>query len=376
MRVCLDVRSRSGGGLPVYINNLVPRLLEARPDFDFVVVGHRDQPVVESVAESIPVPDVGWAGELLWVQTRLPWILSNRGIDVYHALKHPGPLWCPCASVLSLHEVGQYLARRTNPWLEHAYWRYFQPIALDRADHILANSEWTRDVLVSEVGVPRAKVSTVPYGVDPVFRRAGSSERTTTELPEMPSEYLLAVGNINPKKNFGVIVDAMLELSGRRPSLPPLVIAGGRGFRADDFFTHVRDVGLEDRVITTGFVDHETLAGLYHRAELLVYPSLYEAFGLPPVEAMSAGCRVVASDRGAIREVTGGHAFYVRDPTDSGEMAEAIETALDEPEAERQGRVVEGRAWVGRYEWEKAAKTTATVYESVVNGAEGGRTGD
>lgn len=362
MRVCLDVRSRSGGGLPVYIRNLVPRLREARPGFEFVLAGHPDQPLVDGAAESLVLPEVGRAGELLWVQARLPRLLRRRGIDVYHALKHPGPLACPCPDVLSLHEVGQYLRRRTLPWIEHAYWRWFQPLALRRADHVIANSRWTREVLTARLGVPEEKTSAVPYGVDPVFHRARSGE--LPPAPDgVPTEYVLAVGNINPKKNLGVVVDAMRILRDRGRPTPPLVIAGGEGYRADAFFEHVEAARLEDRVTTTGFVGHGTLAGLYRRAEFLVYPSLYEAFGLPPVEAMAAGCRVVASDRGAIRRVTGGHALYIDDPRDPERVAAAMAAALEEPEPAREARRAEAAEWAGRYRWEAAAEATASVYE-------------
>ncbi len=364
MRICLDIRSRSGGGLPVYINSLVPRLLEIGREHEFLLVCHADQHIGAEGPEVIHAPEAARYREFLWVQTGLPGLLRRRAVDVYHALKHLGPLFVDCISILSLHEVGQHLEERTLPIVEHLYWSRMQTLSLRRADHVIAVSDWAKDVVVNKLGVKRSKVTAVPLGVDAVFTTVADlgGASALRERLRIPGRFLLAVGNVSPKKNFGTILEALARLRSPGYSGPPLVIAGGQGFRSEDFFAHVRGLGLGEQVFLTGFLGSHELAHLYRCAEALVYPSLYEAFGLPPIEAMACGCPVITSKRGAIPSVTGGFAWYLDDPTDAEALAAMIRIVLEDRER-RERLVADARAWVRRYSWDAVADATLSVYE-------------
>lgn len=364
MKICLDVRCRSGGGLPVYINNLVPRLLRMGSSHTFLIVMHRGQDLeVEPGVEVVHPPQSGPLRELGWVQAVLPGILDREQIDVYHALKHLGPLRLPCPSVVTLHEVGQYVKARTLPLHEHAYWRFLQPPILRRAAHVIANSEWTKEVAAEQLGLDPSKVTVVPLGLNPTFLE-DSGTRSAVTGHHLPERFVLAVGNISPKKNFGTIVEALATLRGKGISPPDLVIAGGEGYKAQSFWSKVEALGLKNSVHCLGFVQPEALKDLYVRAEALVYPSLYEAFGLPPVEAMACGCPVITTRRGAIPEVTGGFAWFMKHPTDSGSLSDLmIEVSRDRATMER--KTAEAKQWSERYSWDAATLKTLEIYDSI-----------
>jgi glycosyltransferase involved in cell wall biosynthesis len=331
-----------------------------------IVLCHEDQSIEAPGAEILAVPPMSRWREFLWVQTTLPRILRSRRVDVYHAMKHTGPFFPGCACVIGLHEVGQYVEQRTDPLVQYVYWRYVQPFALRRANRVIANSDWARDVAVSKVGVKKNRVTVVPYGIDPVFEREPEDDELSQVRRKfnLPDRYLLAVGNINPKKNHATIVQALHRLAGTGFHTPELVIAGAEGFRAEEFFDLTRRLGLEDRVHCTGFVEPHTLALLYRGADILVYPSLYEAFGLPPIEAMACNTPVITTPRGAIPQVTGGFAWYLEDPTDAAGLADFIRQLLEDRD-ERQTRVVQARQWVRRYSWTSAAENTLAVYSEM-----------
>lgn len=366
LRICLDIRCREGGGVAVYIDQLVPQLLNQGKGHQFLLLRHQEQKIGSWDTESVMVPPMNHWRELLWVQRTLPLILRQQGVQVYHALKHMGPLTPGCRSLLSLHEVGQYLEARTLPLMEHAYWRYLQPRSLRRVDHIIAVSGWVRDFVVSRLGVNGSRVSIVPLGVNPAFHDDPGPEARANAMKRLkiPTPYLLAVGNVSPKKNLGTIVTALARLKQDGIDIPHLVIAGGDGYRASEVYALAAEAGLGDHVHRTGFVNTATLAALYREAETLVYPSLYESFGLPPIEAMACGCAVITSRKAAIPEITGGYAWYLKSPTDADELA-AIIRRMRSNRREKRERIAAGRDWVRRYDWEKTARVTLDLYRRV-----------
>jgi glycosyltransferase involved in cell wall biosynthesis len=341
-------------------------MLQRAPEHRFLLVVHESQAEEFPGAELIVVPPGSPLAELLWVETELPKQLERWAADLYHSLKQLGPLrGVRRPYILSLNEVGQYFARRTLPWKEHAYWRYLQPIALRRADRVVAATEWTAAFARTRLHLPAAKLSIVSRGIDDIYWADPERSPAGSEPSGLPHRYVLCVGNMNPKKNFGTVVRALARLRSEGTDVPDLLIAGAAaGYRAADLDHLIRRLGMAPNVHRVGFVGPARLAPLYRRAELLVYPSLYEAFGIPPIEAMACGCPVVASKRGAIPEVTGGHAWYVDDPMNPVELAGAIQLALSEGRSSP--RVEDARRWVRRYSWDGAAEAALKVYEQLL----------
>ena len=229
---------------------------------------------------------------------------------------------------------------------------------LERAARIIVPSSSTRDDLEQLVGVARDRVRVVPLGVRPQPRPPASGP----VVPELglDREYILAVGSLEPRKNLTRLVRAFGLLKQRRRLPHLLVLVGPKGWMEDPLHRAVEELELSAEVRFTGFVSGETLAALYGNAALLVYPSLYEGFGLPPLEAMAAGCPVAVSRAGSLPEVVGDAGVYF-DPTDAQDISRAILDVLESNDL-RRALVGRGYARSRLFSWEATAEATRRIY--------------
>jgi len=238
--------------------------------------------------------------------------------------------------------------------------RYFERHFARRlalVDHFVAISHFVCDELVRELGVAPEKVSAVPLAADPAFRpRAEAEWRDLLGRLGVPPRYLLYVGTLEPRKNLVQVIRALAQM--RAPL--PLVCAGWSGWQNDALEREIVRHRLEASVLRLGRLSDDALSLLYSGARCLVYPSLYEGFGLPVLEAMACGCPVVCSDRGSLPEVAGEAARIVAVDDDAG-MAEAIAGLADEG-AERSQAVAAGLERAARFSWQRTATETMSVF--------------
>jgi glycosyltransferase involved in cell wall biosynthesis len=235
--------------------------------------------------------------------------------------------------------------------------------AVRRADHLLAISEHTRRDLIDLLGAPPAGVTVTHCGVDPTFRPLDAAQvaawRARYGLPE---RFILYVGTLEPRKNVPRLLDAYARLRRRGP-VPPLVLVGGRGWRHAAIDARLAALGLGDAVRFLGYVPAAELPLCYNAAGVFVYPSLYEGFGLPPLEALACGTPVVTSNAASLPEAVGDAAVLV-DPRDPAALADALAAALaDEPL--RQRLRAAGLAQARRFSWRRMAEQTLAVYHDV-----------
>jgi glycosyltransferase involved in cell wall biosynthesis len=254
-----------------------------------------------------------------------------RGVDVLHCPTFRGPVRSPVPVVVTVHDLAVLRHPGTfNQWTRH-YSRFAVPRVVQAARLVIAVSEFTRREVVELLGVPEERIRVIPNGVDAVF---------TADGPAAEGSYVLAVGTLEPRKNLGVAREAAERLGAE------LRVVGAQGWRG---------VQVEGWL---GRVPDEKLAALYRGARCLVYPSLYEGFGIPVLEAMACGTPVVTGAGGATEEVAGG-AAVLADPHDPAAVARAIEEA----EARRDELVPRGLERARQFTWERAAAETRAVYE-------------
>ncbi|GAG07760.1 unnamed protein product, partial [marine sediment metagenome] len=236
------------------------------------------------------------------------------------------------------------------------------PRSIARADLVLADSAHTRFDIVSLLSVPPVKVQVLYSGVPPRFQpqpEPGEAERIRTHHSLGERSYVLSVGTLQPRKNHVRLMRAFSQLT-NRPSLQ-LLIAGGRGWLCQDILA---EAGKHtDRVRILGFVDEADLPALYRSAVLFVFPSLYEGFGLPVLEAMACGVPVVCSNASALPEVAGDAALLV-DPLDTGGLAKAMARVLEDTDLRRE-MIARGLAQAARFTWEQAARQLLDVFASL-----------
>jgi glycosyltransferase involved in cell wall biosynthesis len=232
-----------------------------------------------------------------------------------------------------------------------------------RADRVIAVSEATRRDLIEFYQTPPAKISVIYHGVSPEFRPVQEKERLLAVrykygLDQRP--FILSVGTIQPRKNYQRLVQAFASIN--QPL--SLVIAGSEGWNCDDVYREVEKLGLADRVYFPGFVAEEDLPVLLSAATLFGYPSLYEGFGLPVLEAMACGTPIVAANQSSLPEVVGDAGLTV-DPTDVAALATAITRLLDDPSL-RERLSAAGLAQAARFTWPTMAAKLLRVYQEVI----------
>jgi glycosyltransferase involved in cell wall biosynthesis len=239
-------------------------------------------------------------------------------------------------------------------------------LAIDHADAIIAISDHTRRDLVERLEVPSERIAVTPLAHDPGLARVSDPEKCAAvrKRYDLPEHFALFLGALEPRKNLGRLLDAYAALpQGLRRDVH-LVVAGMSGWLNDSIHKRVADLGLEDAVHFAGYVEDADLATLYSQATVFAYPSIYEGFGLPVLEAMACGTPVLTSNVSSLPEVTGDAAVLVT-PTDVGSITSGLRRLLENPSL-RADLAARGIAQAARFSWDRCAEQTLTVYRRVL----------
>jgi glycosyltransferase involved in cell wall biosynthesis len=311
-------------------------------------------------ARAIQAPLSG--GRRIWYeQWTLPRRLSSGDGDVFHFPDYQLPLLLDASAplVVTVHDLAAFVLPEVFPESKTRTKRFLMRRSVNRAAKIIVPSAATRGDLMRVLGVNPDKIAVVPHGV----------KQTATPIPTRayPHPYFLAVGTIEPRKNFGRLIKAYHLLTLGRKDVPDLVIAGRLGWMYDETLELPAKLGVAEKVKFLQYVSEDVLAALYRDAVAFVYPSLYEGFGLPVIEAMQAGIPVVTSSRGALGELGPPGAVFRVDPEDIADIKDQIERVLDGGSEVRQC-VADAKQWASALTWEEAARKTRRVYEAIVLG--------
>jgi glycosyltransferase involved in cell wall biosynthesis len=302
---------------------------------------------------------------MVWEQVELPWRARRLGAAVLHVPAGPGPLWHPTPLVMTVHDLAPL---RRPELLPHArsrwYWGRWVLATARRAQAVIAPSEATRADLVA-AGVPAERVAVVPLAaaLEAPDAPQGDADRAVVARYALPPRYLLYVGTIDRRKDYPSLLGALRHLDADLG----LVVAGTLIAGRTDFHAHVAAHGLGARVRVLGYVPDADLGALYRCAQALVYPSVFEGFGLPVLEAMACGTPVVTYRATALVEVAGDAALLVDPPWSAERLAAALRRLLAD-EALRQTLRARGRARAAGFDWGRTARLTAEVYARAARG--------
>ena len=371
MRICLDLSPavHQHAGLGRYAQELLLALAVTDGQNEYVVFYNNPaaawvDPTLERFPKiTTPLSYKPWRlSAMLAHFARIPQDSLFPGVALFHATDHLLPYFRRIKSVFTLHDLIFIFHPETHKPLNRWFLTLMMPRFLRAADAVIAVSECTKRDAVRFYGIPEEKITVIYEGVNPRFRPASpetiASVRARYNLPE---HFILYVGTIEPRKNLTALLEAFHHLLATHDLR--LVIVGKKGWLYEGFFLRLRELGLEDRVIFTGYVPDEDLPAIYSAAELFVFPSLYEGFGLPVLEAMACGVPVICSNTSSLPEVAGDAALLV-DPTDVRALAGAMEQALTD-EALRVTLRARGIERAQRFTWARAAQETMQVYENV-----------
>lgn len=358
--VVVDARMMNHAGIGVYIRKLVPRVRARLAGWRFTVLVPSD-----AANATIFGDDVVRCSSAIYTiaeQLELPRV-TPRDADLFWSPHYNVPLRLRTPLVATVHDVA-HLARRERGgvvgMLRTTYARQLMENVRLRARQIMFVSEFSRGEFTRLVGVPRKSI-VVPNGVDDGWTRAASALSPQPQRNVRP--YILFVGSVKPHKNVGGLLRAFEQIVNGVPH--DLVIAGNHeGMRTIDSAAIDSAKALGDRVRLLGRVSDAELPELVAAADVLVLPSFYEGFGLPPIEAMAVGCPVLVSDIPALRETCGDAALYC-DPHAPGDIARQLRAML--ADSVLRARLVErGRLRAARFTWDAAAQTVADVFADAV----------
>lgn len=364
VRIGVDVREwRSGTSTG--IARVLSSFLEwatQNTEHEFLLLGNQHTEF-RVTSERVDARIVHETSRLVWDQLTLPRLLGKTGTEVFLSPYYKGPLVCPCPVVVTANDLidlhfprAGIVGRRLLPlWMR---------MMLHSASHVLTLSEHSRQDIAATLRVDASRITAVPLAVDDRFRCRPSAQETRSvrERYSLPDRYVLYVGRCSPHKNVITLVRAWSKLPADFRQRYALVLAGGDV----SLFRRAADAHSVDAIIP-GFVQDADLPGIYAGATILGFPSLYEGFGLPPLEAMSCGIPVIASNATAIPEVVGNAAKLV-DPLDVSAWTKALVDLLESDEALRQLAA----AGVARAALFTEERTAAVMLEVLVGAARRG----
>ncbi len=353
-------------GIGRYVRNLVaampPHLAEGECLHVLSPAGERPGPDHPQVVYT-PVAASPFSLQQQW---QIPRAIraAARGARVYHSAYYLMPYWTGAPTVVTLHDlIGLVLPETVSPRARR-FFKLTVRLALAAAQRVIVGASDTRDDLVRHFHVPPERIAVIPYAPAPRFQpQSRAAIDAAASALGLPQAYLLYVGINKPHKNLVRLVEAYAQLPA---SAPPLVIGGAWDPRYPEAKQRAAALGLDSRVHFIGRVDDAHLPALYAGAALFVFPSLYEGFGLPVVEAMACGTPVVCADAPGLRDAAGDAALRV-DPHDTDALAGAIQRVLDEPNlrADLQAR---GLAHARTLTWAGAAAATLALYRALATG--------
>ncbi|HUN21662.1 MAG TPA: glycosyltransferase family 1 protein [Anaerolineales bacterium] len=293
-------------------------------------------------------------------------------IQIYHSTGHLLPRFKTIRTVFTLHDLIPLLFPEYHLPMNRIFLKEMFPRFLRQANAVIAVSEHSKRDAIKRLGIPAEKIYVVPEGVEPSFMHV-PQERIREEVRakyRLPSRFLLSVGTIEPRKNLALLLDVILRVREKHPDVV-LAIAGKDGWLVESFYAKLKALGLDDvnaadaPVRLLGRVPDEDLPILLSMTQVFLYPSLYEGFGLPPLEAMACGAPVVSSNASSLPEVVGTAGVLI-DPQDTGKWVQACLGLLDQPD-KRKAMHLAGIHRAQQFTWQNTANETRKIYEAVLN---------
>ncbi len=296
-----------------------------------------------------------------WWTIGLPRYIRRRRFDLFHGTNFDIPLWQVCPTVLTVHDLSDFLYPGTHEARSVRRARRRLPLMARTATQIVTHSESVRHEVAEYLQVSREKIVAIPAAARSIFKPLPPSQ--TSEIRKrlgVADDFLLYVGTIEPRKNLIVLLDAYRKIISNAGLHPQLVIAGKKGWLTGELFGRLRQLGIEDRVHFTGYLPDNDLCALYSSCRIFIYPSIYEGFGLPPLEAMACGAAVISSSIPSITEVVEDAACLIA-PDGVNDLAQAILVLLND-ENERRRLSAAGLKRARQFSWNRTAQLMSGVY--------------
>jgi len=351
-------------GSGVYARNIINIWRKEKTNKEIVLFANKRRSEMDLVKKkNILARLLNGIRDILWIQIVLPTMLKKNKIDILFCPAFVSPIFSTCPTIVTIHDMGLLRYPETCDKLSRFYFRTLLFLTKKRINMILTDSDFSKNEISRLLKVPLQKIEVIYAGCDKKFKIIDDLERIkkVKNKYDIHQRFILNVGTLEPRKNIVTLILAFNILKKKELIEHKLVLCGGKGWYYDDIFRKVKKLKLEKEILFTGYVPEDDLPFLYNGAEVFVYPSLYEGFGLPPLEAMSCGCPVVTSNVSALPEIIGDGGILVN-PLNTEELAQAILKVIKDRDL-RRGLVKRGLERVKMYSWEKTAKEIFTLLD-------------
>ena len=306
------------------------------------------------------LPTINPRVRIPWEQLLAPLLLRLNGASLFHGMLNVLPFACPVPSVVTVHDLAFIRFPHTFRAYNRTYLDFATRLSVRKASHILTVSEYIKRELVELLGVPAERVTVTYNAARSHFSPPAASVLAAFRASKgLPDQFVFYVGTLEPRKNLTTLLEAYASVA--REHSAPLIVGGGKGWLYGPIFEQLERLGLHDKVKFVGYIDEEDLPLWYAAATVFAFPSIYEGFGMPPLEAMACGTPVVAANSASLPEVVGEAGLLV-EPHDAAALATALLRLLREPDlhAELRGH---GLRQAQKFTWQEAAQRTLAVYE-------------
>lgn len=303
---------------------------------------------------------------IVWEQVVQPFALRQIKPDVYHAMAFVAPHFMACPFVVTVYDLSFIRYPQVLSGARRKYLQLFTRSTCERAARVIAISESTANDLVELMGIPRVKIDVAVPGISDDFCPQPPDEvESFRRKNNLPERFFFFLGTLEPRKNLPMLLRAYAQLPKSDREAVHLILGGGKGWMYDEIFATIAHHELADTVHVPGFVDAEALVWWYNAAEAFVYPTLFEGFGIPIVEAMACGTPVIASNTSSLPEAAG-EAGVLLPPDDESAWTQALSRMIHDAEW-RAERSRLGQTWAANFSWERTAQQTLESYQQVLS---------
>ena len=354
------------GGIVVYTKNIIENLFQIDKDNQYVLIYDNDA-LIGTYASYPNVSEVVLkiSNKLLWDQYGVPKVIKKEKIDIIFNPKLSVPVFTKAKTVLTMHGLEQFAVPEVFKKIDRMYFTIMMPVYCRSANAIISMTETGKKDMVKYLGAKPQKIHVINESYHKRFCVIDDNTYLSKikKKYNLPDRYILFVGGLTPLKNFSNILKGLKDLKERKKLDIKLVSVGFKRWKFQKDIDLVKDLGLENEIIFPGFVLDEELPAFYNMASCLVFPSLYEGFGIPVIEAQASGCPVITSKTGCAPEVSGG-AAVLADPYNYKEISDGIYRSITD-DSFRKELITSGLDNAKRYSRKKTAKKTLELFEQL-----------